>query len=119
MRPDRGAVLGHREPVTATWAPQRGLVFGHRDAAHGATNARSLAWRHEHVRSALEESLTPAVAELDDVGLEEEFEELDRAADLNYARRLRLLGEIERRGTYARDGHVSLTSWLARRFRTT
>ena len=71
------------------------------------------------LRSALEEILTPAVAELDDDGLESEFEALARAADVIYARRLRLLGEIERRGTYARDGHVSLTAWLAGRFRKT
>ncbi len=71
------------------------------------------------LRSALEQILTEDVAGLDDDGLEEEFEELDRAADVIYATRLRLLAEIERRGTYARDGHLSLTSWLAQRFRKT
>jgi hypothetical protein len=68
------------------------------------------------LRSALEEILTEDPAGIDDAGLEEEFQELDRAADLIYAKSLRLLTEIERRGTYARDGHLSLTSWLAQRF---
>ncbi len=56
---------------------------------------------------------------MDDEGLEEEFAELDRAADVIHGKRLRVLAQIERRGTYARDGHVSITSWLAQRFRKT
>jgi uncharacterized protein DUF222 len=71
------------------------------------------------LRSALEEIRTEDVAGMDDEGLEAEFAELDRAADVIDAKRLRVLCEIERRGTYARDGYLSVTSWLAQRFRKT
>jgi hypothetical protein len=71
------------------------------------------------LRSALEEILAEDEAGLDDEGLEEEFAELDRAADVIDGKRLRVLAEIERRGTYAKDGHLSITSWLAGRFRKT
>ena len=69
--------------------------------------------------SALEEIQTSDVAGIDDEGLEAEFEELDRASDVIHAKRLRVLSEIEHRGTYARDGHLSLTSWLAQRYHKT
>ena len=69
--------------------------------------------------SALEEIFTEDLDRLDHDGLEEEFAVLDRAAEIIHAKRLRVLARIERRGTYARDGHVSLTSWLAQRFRKT
>ena len=69
--------------------------------------------------SGLEEILAEDEAGVDDDGLEEEFAALDRAADVIDGKRLRVLAQIERRGTYARDGHVSLTSWLAGRFRKT
>ena len=67
----------------------------------------------------LEEILAEDEAGLDDDGLEEEFAALDRAADVIDGKRLRVLAQIEHRGTYARDGHVSLTAWLAHRFRKT
>ena len=69
--------------------------------------------------SGLEEILAEDEAGVDDDGLEEEFAALDRAADVIDGKRLRVLAQIERRGTYARDGHVSLTAWLAGRFRKT
>jgi hypothetical protein len=71
------------------------------------------------LRSALEEILTEDEAGLGDEGLEDEFAELDWAADVIHAKRLRVLAQIERRGTYAKDGHVSITSWLAQRFQKT
>jgi len=71
------------------------------------------------LRSALEEILAEDEAGLDDDGLEEEFAELDRGVEELSALRLRWLGSIERRGTYAEDGHLSITSWLAGRFRKT
>jgi uncharacterized protein DUF222/HNH endonuclease len=40
-----------------------------------------------------------------------------RAGQVLEARRLRLLAEIGRRSTFARDGHLSATSWLAARYR--
>ena len=60
--------------------------------------------------SGLEEILAEDEAGLDDDGLEEEFAALDKAADVIDGKRLRVLAQIERRGTYARDGHLSLTS---------
>jgi Domain of unknown function (DUF222)/HNH endonuclease len=72
-----------------------------------------------NLQSALEEILTEDEAVLDDDGLEEAFAELDWAADVIHAKRLRVLAQIERRGTYARDGRLSITSWLAGRFRKT
>jgi hypothetical protein len=71
------------------------------------------------LRSALEEILADDEAGLDEQGLEEEFAELDWAADVIHGKRLRVLAQIERRGIYARDGHLSITSWLAGRFRKT
>jgi hypothetical protein len=69
------------------------------------------------LRSAIEEITTTDLDRLDDAGLEENFAELDRAADLICSERLRLLAVIEARGTYGNDGHLSITSWLAQRFR--
>ena len=69
--------------------------------------------------SALEEIFTEDLDRLDHDGLEEEFADLERAADVVLSQRLKWLGSIERRGTYAKDGHLSITSWLAGRFRKT
>jgi hypothetical protein len=55
--------------------------------------------------------------DLPDARLEEDFAELHRAAELIDAERLRRLAEIDRRGSYRRDGHLSAASWLASTFK--
>jgi len=69
------------------------------------------------LRSAVEGMHFEALAELPDARLEEDFAELQRAAELIDAERLRRLAEIERRGTYRRDGHLSVAAWLASTFK--
>jgi hypothetical protein len=71
------------------------------------------------LRSALEEVHAEDPDRLGEADLEDGYAELERAADVLLSERLRWLAAIERRGTYARDGHLSLTSWLAGRFRKT
>jgi hypothetical protein len=69
------------------------------------------------LRSALEMLRSDTLPDLPDARLEEDFAELQRAAELIDAERLRRLAEIDRRGTYRRDGHLSAASWLASRFK--
>jgi hypothetical protein len=69
------------------------------------------------IRSALEALRSETLADLPDARIEEDFAELQRAAELIDAERLRRLAEIERRGLYTRDGHLSAASWLATRFK--
>jgi hypothetical protein len=52
-----------------------------------------------------------------DARLEEDFAELQRASELLGLERSRRLAEIERRGTYQRDGHLSAAAWLVTAFR--
>jgi hypothetical protein len=65
------------------------------------------------LRSALEGLRVESLAELPDARIEEDFAELQRAAELVEAERLRRLAEIDRRRLYARDGHLSAASWLS------
>jgi hypothetical protein len=58
------------------------------------------------LRSALEEIQGRDPDRLDEAGLEEGYAELERAADVVLSERLRWLAAIERRGIYARDGHL-------------
>jgi Domain of unknown function (DUF222) len=51
--------------------------------------------------------------QLPDARVEENFAELQRAAELLDAERLRHLAEIDRRRLYERDGYLSAASWLA------
>jgi hypothetical protein len=69
------------------------------------------------LRSAIEGMRFETLAGLPDARLEEDFAELQRAAELIDAERLRRLAEIERRGTYRRDGHLSAAAWLASAFK--
>lgn len=54
---------------------------------------------------------------LPDVQLEEDFAELHGAIERLERERLRRLAEIDRRGLYERDGHLSAASWLVATFR--
>jgi hypothetical protein len=69
------------------------------------------------LRSAIEGLRAETLPGLPDARIEEDFTELHRAGELLEAERLRRLAEIDRRGLFARDGHLSAASWLATRFR--
>jgi hypothetical protein len=69
------------------------------------------------LRSAIEGMRFETLTEQPDARLEADFAELQRASELIDAERLRRLAEIERRGTYRRDGHLSAASWLASKFK--
>ena len=72
-----------------------------------------------NLQSALEKIQGTDPDRIDEVALADGYAELEWAADVVLSERLKWLGSIERRGTYAREGHLSLTSWLAQRFRKT
>lgn len=46
-----------------------------------------------------------------------DLDELERASRIIEAERARRLAEFERRGSFALDGHLSMSSWLAHRHR--
>ena len=69
------------------------------------------------LRSVIESLRAEAVTELPDARIEEDFEELHLAVEQLEAERLRRLAEIDRRGLFERDGHLSAAAWLVRRFR--
>ena len=68
------------------------------------------------MRSCLEELRAEDLAEVSDQVLEEDFAELQRAAEILEAERLRRLAELDRRRPYLRDGYLSTSTWFARRF---
>src|SRR5436190_5057522 len=65
------------------------------------------------LRSAIESLRAEEIAELPDARIEEDFSELHRAIEQLELERLRRLAEIDRRGIFQRDGHLSAVSWLA------
>ncbi|MFL5800124.1 MAG: DUF222 domain-containing protein [Actinomycetota bacterium] len=69
------------------------------------------------LRSAIDELRSEDLASLPDARVEEDFVELQRASELLELERLRRLADIDRRGLYRRDGHLSPASWLTDRFR--
>jgi hypothetical protein len=69
------------------------------------------------LRSALEGYRAETLSELPDARIEEDFAELHRAWELLDLERMRRLAEIDRRGLYARDGHLSSVQWLGREHR--
>ena len=68
------------------------------------------------LRSAIESLRAETLAELPDARIEEDFAELHRVVDQLEVERLRRLAEIERRGLFSRDGHLSAAAWLAAGF---
>jgi len=68
------------------------------------------------LRSVIESLRAEPVAELPDARIEEDFEELHLAVEQLEVERLRRLAEIDRRGLFERDGHLSTAAWLAGRF---
>jgi hypothetical protein len=69
------------------------------------------------LRSALEELRAEDLASVSDAGLESDLDELERAGSVLEAERARRLAEFERRGTWRREGHLSVSAWLASRHR--
>jgi len=69
------------------------------------------------LRSVLEAFRAEVLPELPDARIEEDFAEIQRVGELLELERLRRLAEIERRGLFARDGHLSAAAWLVDRFR--
>src|SRR5918996_3236610 len=69
------------------------------------------------LRSALDELRSTDVLVLSDDELASDLDELEHATRVVEVERGRRVAELERRGAYARDGHLSLASWLAARHR--
>jgi hypothetical protein len=69
------------------------------------------------LRSAIEELRGEDIGRLDDEQLESDVLELQRASDVLLAERARRIAEVDRRGSYRRDGFLSSTAWLANRSR--
>src|ERR687892_602093 len=67
------------------------------------------------LRSALDELRSTDVFALSDDELASDLDELERATRVFEVERGRRVAELERRGAHARDGHLSLASWLAAR----
>lgn len=69
------------------------------------------------LRSALEAYRADDLSDQPDARLEEDFAELRRTVEFAEREGLRRLAEIERRGIFGRDGHLSAASWLASSFK--
>jgi hypothetical protein len=69
------------------------------------------------LRSAIDAYRAESLACLPDARVEEDFAELQWAAEQIEVERLRRLAEIERRRLHERDGHLSAAAWLARAHR--
>ena len=67
------------------------------------------------LRSAVESLRGETLAELPDARIEEDFAEIRRIVDQLELEALRRLAEIERRGSFNRDGHLSAAAWLNER----
>jgi hypothetical protein len=71
--------------------------------------------RMSTMRSALEELRAEDLRFASDEELEGDLVEIERASRALEAERSRRLTEVERRGTWGTDGHLSIVSWLAAR----
>lgn len=69
------------------------------------------------LRSALEELQAEDLWAVESTQLEADLVELERAARILQAERLRRIAEVDRRNVYRRDGHLSISAWLASRLR--
>lgn len=69
------------------------------------------------IRSALDELRSEDVRLASDEELGDDLCELERVSRVVEAERARRLAEVDRRGTWAVDGHLSVVSWLAARLR--
>ncbi len=73
--------------------------------------------RVSELRSAVESLRGETLSELPDARIEEDFAEIRRIVDQLELEALRRLAEIERRGLFQRDGHLSAAAWLASAFK--
>jgi hypothetical protein len=69
------------------------------------------------LRSALDELRSTEILALSEEQLTSDLDELEHATRVVEVERGRRVAELERRGAYLRDGHLSLASWLAARHR--
>jgi hypothetical protein len=69
------------------------------------------------LRSALEEVQAEDLWSVSSDQLETDLIELERAARVLQAERLRRIAEVDRRREYQRDGYLSISGWLANRLR--
>jgi hypothetical protein len=69
------------------------------------------------LRSALDELRSTDVFALSEEQIASDLDELEHATRVFEVERGRRVAELERRDTYARDGHLSLASWLTARHR--
>jgi hypothetical protein len=69
------------------------------------------------LRSSLDELGAEDLRHTSDEVLEADFMELERAAGALEAQLARRAAEIDRRGSFGRDGYLSMSSWLAHRLR--
>ncbi len=69
------------------------------------------------LRSVVESLRAEVLGELPDSRVEDDLCELQRSCEALEVERARRVREVERRGLFARDGHLSVTSWLVDRFR--
>jgi Domain of unknown function (DUF222)/HNH endonuclease len=72
----------------------------------------------DSLRTVLEEFRERELRFCSDEELETDIGELRRAVGAFEAESARRVAEIERRGTFARQGHPSITSWVDQRFQT-
>src|SRR6266571_4158447 len=68
------------------------------------------------LHSAIDELTADVLPDLPDARVEEDFIEVQRAAERLEAERLRRLADLDRRGIRQRDGYVSTASWVASTF---
>lgn len=71
------------------------------------------------LRSALEEHRSVELRYCSDGEVEADLAELRRAAGVIEAECARRVADVERRRSFAREGHLSVTSWVEDRFHTT
>jgi hypothetical protein len=69
------------------------------------------------LRSAIEALRSEPLEQQSDARLQDDFAEVQRAADMLEVERLRRLAEIERRRVFERDGYLNTTSWLSSTFK--
>jgi hypothetical protein len=64
------------------------------------------------LRSGVDELVGQDLASLSDSELEDRMGEIERACGALAVERARTVAEVERRGSFERDGHLSVTSWV-------
>lgn len=68
------------------------------------------------LRSAIQELRLDVLSDQPDSRVEEDFDEVHRAARLLEAEELRPLADIDRRRPFERDGHMSTAAWLVAKY---